>query len=233
MYSWWNTIHWPSINETETICFPFLLSSTWRHADLECIHSQLKSSKVKKMEMLLEAVESSYTAAFNNILQDVVAGNDTSYTTDETAKLNEIYLLRCSTCLIEELKRDLRWLLFTFAHVVLSLLNRLGSNLSSPALEEAKDICTYLRPLQRLFEDMETAEFSDVRGQIGPLMHTVCLVWANSKYYSSPARLIVLLQETCNLLIQQVKYNFFSGSSDTTYTTRFFFFKPLCCFACC
>ncbi|XP_044194722.1 dynein heavy chain 9, axonemal isoform X6 [Thunnus albacares] len=117
-----------------------------RYADLECIHSQLKSSKVKKMEMLLEAVESSYSPAFSNILQDVIA-----------------------------------------------------------ALEEAKDICTYLRPLQRLFEDMETAEFSEVRGQIGPLMHTVCLVWANSRYYNSPARLIVLLQETCNLLIQQAR----------------------------
>ncbi|KAM4623876.1 dynein axonemal heavy chain 9 isoform 1-T1 [Polymixia lowei] len=73
------------------------------------------------------------------------------------------------------------------------------------ALEEAKDICTHLRPLQRLFEDMENAEFPDVRGQIGPLMHTVCLVWANSRYYNTPARLIVLLQETCNLLIQQAQ----------------------------
>ncbi|KAM7371234.1 hypothetical protein PAMP_010722 [Pampus punctatissimus] len=117
-----------------------------RYADLEYIYSQLKSSKVKKMEMLLEAVESSYSPAFSNILQDVLA-----------------------------------------------------------ALEEAKDICTYLKPLQRLFEDMESAEFSDVRGQIGPLMHIVCLVWANSRYYNTPARLIVLLQETCNLLIQQAR----------------------------
>lgn len=71
-------------------------------------------------------------------------------------------------------------------------------------MEEAKDICTYLRPLQRLFEDMEDAQFPDVRRHIGPLMHTVCLVWANSRYYNTPARLLVLLQETSNLLIQQV-----------------------------
>uniref|UniRef100_A0A3Q3NPA1 Dynein heavy chain 9, axonemal-like n=1 Tax=Labrus bergylta TaxID=56723 RepID=A0A3Q3NPA1_9LABR len=113
-----------------------------RCADLECIHSQLKSSKVNKMGMLLEAVESSYSPAFTNMKQAVS--------------------------------------------------------------QEAKDICTHLRPLQRLFEDMENAEFPEVRGQIGPLMHTVCLVWANSRYYNNPARLIVLLQETCNLLIQQV-----------------------------
>nr|XP_004569740.1 dynein heavy chain 9, axonemal [Maylandia zebra] len=71
------------------------------------------------------------------------------------------------------------------------------------ALEEAEDICTYLRPLQPLFTDMENVEIPAVKGLIGPLMHTVCLVWANSRYYNTPARLIVLLQETCNLLIQQ------------------------------
>ncbi|XP_068610643.1 dynein axonemal heavy chain 9 [Brachionichthys hirsutus] len=114
--------------------------------DLECIHSQLKSSKVDKMALLLEAVESSYCPAFMDMQQDVLA-----------------------------------------------------------ALEEAKDICTYLSPLQRLFEDMEAAEFPQVRGQIGPLMHAVCLVWANSRYYNTPGRLIVLLQETCNLLVQQAR----------------------------
>lgn len=51
--------------------------SPWRYADLECIHSQLKSSKVDKMAMLLEAVESSYSPAFTNMQQDVRAGNDT------------------------------------------------------------------------------------------------------------------------------------------------------------
>ncbi|XP_056152723.1 LOW QUALITY PROTEIN: dynein heavy chain 9, axonemal [Lampris incognitus] len=115
-----------------------------RHADLECIHSQLKSSKVTKMAVLLEAMESSYYPAFRNLQQDVLA-----------------------------------------------------------ALEEAKDICTYLRPLQHLFEDMENADFPDVKVQIAPLMHAICLVWANSRYYNTPARLIVLLQETCNLLMQQ------------------------------
>uniref|UniRef100_G3NCH8 Dynein, axonemal, heavy chain 9 n=1 Tax=Gasterosteus aculeatus aculeatus TaxID=481459 RepID=G3NCH8_GASAC len=117
-----------------------------RYADLECIHSQLKASKVEAMAMLLEAVESSYAPAFINMQQDVLA-----------------------------------------------------------AMEEAKDICTYLRPLQRLFEDMEDAQFPDVRRHIGPLMHTVCLVWANSRYYNTPARLLVLLQETSNLLIQQAR----------------------------
>ncbi|KAM9424094.1 dynein axonemal heavy chain 9 isoform 2-T2 [Pholidichthys leucotaenia] len=117
-----------------------------RCADLDCIYSQLQSSQVNKIAMLLEAVESSYAPSLLSMQQDVLA-----------------------------------------------------------ALEEAKGICVYLKPLQRLFDDMENVEFPDVRCQIGPLMHTVCLVWTNSRYYNTPARLIVLLQEMCNLLIQQAR----------------------------
>ncbi|KAK5876299.1 hypothetical protein CesoFtcFv8_025666 [Champsocephalus esox] len=117
-----------------------------RYADLECIHSQINSSKVNKMALLLEAVESSYAPAFTSLQQGVLT-----------------------------------------------------------ALEEAEDVHFYLRPLQPLLEDMESAEFPDVRAQIGPLMHTVCLVWANSRYYNTPPRLVVLLQETSNLLVQQAR----------------------------
>lgn len=115
--------------------------------------------------------------------------------------------LECSTCICSTLS-----------------LNWLWACLRLPALEEARDICTYLRPLQRLFEDMENVEFPDVRGQIGPLMHTVCLVWANSRYYNTPARLIVLLQETCNLLIQQVSCTDFSLPSASPILRVAFFF---------
>ncbi|XP_064179132.1 dynein heavy chain 9, axonemal [Anguilla rostrata] len=73
------------------------------------------------------------------------------------------------------------------------------------ALEEARDINVYLKPLQRLFESLESVEFNEIKSQIGPLMHSVCLTWANSKYYNTPARIIVLLQEICNLLIQQAR----------------------------
>lgn len=144
--------------------------------------------------MLLEAAESSYFPAFTNMQQDVLAGNVTiKYTWNVKT---EILLSGVS-----------------FSYAVLCPWTDCCSHLHSPALEEAKDICTYLRPLERLFEDMESAEFPDVRGHIGPLMHTVCLVWANSRYYNTPARLIVLLQETCNLLIQQVNCTVFSLSS--------------------
>uniref|UniRef100_A0A3Q2SZQ2 Dynein axonemal heavy chain 9 n=1 Tax=Fundulus heteroclitus TaxID=8078 RepID=A0A3Q2SZQ2_FUNHE len=116
--------------------------------NLECLHYQLNSCKVKQIKAWLEAVESSYYPAFMNMQREVLAGK---------------------------------------------------------TLEEAKDVCIYLTPLQRLFEELENVEFPDVKGQIKAVMHTICLVWTNSKHYNTPGRLIVLLQETCNLLIQQAR----------------------------
>lgn len=72
------------------------------------------------------------------------------------------------------------------------------------ALKEAKNIRAFLKPMEKHLEDLESADFSEVKGKIAGLMHTVCLIWANSNYYNKPGRLIVLLQEICNLLIQQV-----------------------------
>ncbi|XP_077101765.1 dynein axonemal heavy chain 9 [Siphateles boraxobius] len=73
------------------------------------------------------------------------------------------------------------------------------------ALNEAKDINAFLKSMEKRLEDVEGADFSEVKGKIAGLMHTVCLIWANSKHYNKPARLIVLLQEICNLLIQQAR----------------------------
>ncbi|KAK7919110.1 hypothetical protein WMY93_010394 [Mugilogobius chulae] len=115
-----------------------------RRADLECIYSQLTSTRAQKMAAVLEAVQSSYTDSFNSLRRDVLQ-----------------------------------------------------------ALEEAWDVCAHLKPLQRLLQDLEEAEFPQVKGHMAPLMHTVCLLWARSRFYCRPARIIVLLQEMCNLLLQQ------------------------------
>ncbi|KAM3922058.1 dynein axonemal heavy chain 9 [Leptodactylus fuscus] len=73
------------------------------------------------------------------------------------------------------------------------------------ALSEAQDINLYLKPLQRHFEEIENFEFNEVKPVIAPLIHVLCLVWAQSKYYNTPARIIVLMQEVCNLFIQQAR----------------------------
>ncbi|XP_008058125.2 dynein heavy chain 9, axonemal-like [Carlito syrichta] len=71
------------------------------------------------------------------------------------------------------------------------------------ALAEARDIHVHLVPLHRHLETLENAEFPEVKSQLHPLLHVVCLIWATCKCYRFPGRLTVLLQEICNLLIQQ------------------------------
>uniref|UniRef100_A0A8C8ZVZ0 Dynein axonemal heavy chain 9 n=1 Tax=Prolemur simus TaxID=1328070 RepID=A0A8C8ZVZ0_PROSS len=71
------------------------------------------------------------------------------------------------------------------------------------ALAEARDIHVHLVPLRRHLETLENAEFPEVKPRLQALLHVICLIWATCKFYRSPGRLTVLLQEICNLLIQQ------------------------------
>ena len=72
------------------------------------------------------------------------------------------------------------------------------------ALDEARDISIHLKPLRRLLDDMEQFDFSELDKIIPAILHTVGLIWANSKYYCRAPRVIVLLQELCNMLIEMV-----------------------------
>lgn len=59
-------------------------------------------------------------------------------------------------------------------------------------------------PLQHHLETLESLEFPKVKPRLQPLLHIVCLIWATCESYRCPGRLTVLLQEICNLLVQQV-----------------------------
>uniref|UniRef100_H3BBD5 Dynein axonemal heavy chain 17 n=1 Tax=Latimeria chalumnae TaxID=7897 RepID=H3BBD5_LATCH len=72
----------------------------------------------------------------------------------------------------------------------------------SAGLKEAKDIVLYLKPLRRLLEEMEQTEYTEIKPFVGMMMHTICLIWANSKHYNTPSKIIVILQEICNLFIE-------------------------------
>lgn len=73
------------------------------------------------------------------------------------------------------------------------------------ALEEARDINMFLKPLRRQLEDMEQYDFTEIEKILPALMHTIGLIWANSKFYCRPSRIIVLLQEMCNMLIEMAR----------------------------
>uniref|UniRef100_A0AAY5EZT2 Dynein heavy chain tail domain-containing protein n=1 Tax=Electrophorus electricus TaxID=8005 RepID=A0AAY5EZT2_ELEEL len=63
-----------------------------------------------------------------------------------------------------------------------------------------KTVTEELRPL---LLQVQEGEFSSIRMFIRPLFHLVFLVWTHCTSYRMPARLVVLLQELANLLIQQ------------------------------
>ncbi|KAG8514707.1 Dynein heavy chain 11, axonemal, partial [Galemys pyrenaicus] len=71
------------------------------------------------------------------------------------------------------------------------------------ALLEAQDVELYLTPLRKHIHLLQEMEFPQTRVLITPLFHTICLIWSHSKFYNTPARIIVLLQEFCNLFIDQ------------------------------
>ncbi|XP_067892376.1 dynein axonemal heavy chain 11 [Heterodontus francisci] len=71
------------------------------------------------------------------------------------------------------------------------------------ALSEAQDIELHLRPLKYHLSHLEESNFPEIEPLIAPLFHTICLIWSHSRYYCFPSRIIVLLQEFCNLIINQ------------------------------
>ncbi|XP_071881804.1 dynein axonemal heavy chain 17 [Anas platyrhynchos] len=79
----------------------------------------------------------------------------------------------------------------------------------SAGLQEADNISLYLQPLQTLLEEMEQAEYAQLQSYIDRVLYTVCLTWVHSEHYSTPSRVIVILQEICNLLIEMTR-NFLS-----------------------
>ncbi|XP_035168476.1 LOW QUALITY PROTEIN: dynein heavy chain 17, axonemal [Oxyura jamaicensis] len=79
----------------------------------------------------------------------------------------------------------------------------------SAGLQEANNISLYLQPLQVLLEEMEQAEYVQLQSYIDRVLYTVCLTWVHSEHYNTPSRVIVILQEICNLLIEMTR-NFLS-----------------------
>jgi dynein heavy chain len=80
------------------------------------------------------------------------------------------------------------------------------------ALAEAQDILVHLKPLRRHLDNVSNSGFDEMERYLETLMHCVCLIWGHSKYYCSAARIIVLIQEIDNLLIEMAR-SYLGGSS--------------------
>ncbi|XP_075576162.1 dynein axonemal heavy chain 17 isoform X2 [Pelecanus crispus] len=79
----------------------------------------------------------------------------------------------------------------------------------SAGLEEAKDVSLHLQPLWILLEEMEQADYSQLQPYVDRALCTVHLLRAHCQHYGSAARVVVILQEICNLLMEMTR-NFLS-----------------------
>lgn len=71
------------------------------------------------------------------------------------------------------------------------------------SLAEAKDICIYLMPLKKHIQVLEETDFSECIPLLPVIVHVVALIWVHCKYFDQ-VKLIILLKQISNLLIQQV-----------------------------
>nr|CAH7754609.1 unnamed protein product [Callosobruchus chinensis] len=70
------------------------------------------------------------------------------------------------------------------------------------ALVEARDICIYLKALLPNINRFEDAEIFEADKLVNPLVYCVGLLWANSKYYATNDRIVVLWKMIVNMMIE-------------------------------
>ena len=77
----------------------------------------------------------------------------------------------------------------------------------SMARVEATENYKFLTTLQDRFIDLmdQSKELPEVAELFVPIMHTILLIWQYSTYYNTPARLLVLIREICNAIINQCR----------------------------
>lgn len=76
------------------------------------------------------------------------------------------------------------------------------------ARAEANDNQMFLSTLNDLFSKLTTEgqELSEINDLFMPIMHTILLIWNYSQYYNTPSRLVVLIREVSNAIIDQCRY---------------------------
>ena len=94
---------------------------------------------------------------------------------------------------------------------------------SRAALDEAIDVYIYLKPMRRHFEELEESDFADLKEHLPPMFHCLCLVWSHCKHYQQPSRLVVLLQEITNLMLDLVS-PYYNALYICIYLHNFFIF---------
>lgn len=123
--------------------------------------------------------------------------------------LKDIYKIRETFCILKDANAHSLFYCTSPCQVprcwVLSAeINLLFLHVLVIAVLEAEDIDLHLRPLRRLISNLEERSFPKVDALLPALFHTLCLIWSRSQHYCTPQRIVVLLQEFCNLIVDKV-----------------------------
>jgi len=80
------------------------------------------------------------------------------------------------------------------------------------AKSEANENYKYLLTLRPLFDQLTDAgkDFTEIPDLFPQIMHVILLIWKYSPNYNTPSRLVVLIREICNAIINQCR-NFIDG----------------------
>ncbi|KAK1930304.1 Dynein beta chain [Phytophthora citrophthora] len=72
------------------------------------------------------------------------------------------------------------------------------------ARAEANDNRHYLWPLAKWFEQLASApSLPEIRDLFRPICHSILLIWKSSRFYNTPARLVVLIRQICNEIVRK------------------------------
>ena len=72
------------------------------------------------------------------------------------------------------------------------------------ARTEANDTVKFLQPLAPWLDRLEgMSELPELQQLFKPIMRCLLLVWKHSRFYNTPARLVVIMREICNSVVRQ------------------------------
>ncbi|KAF4325335.1 hypothetical protein BBI17_000424 [Phytophthora kernoviae] len=72
------------------------------------------------------------------------------------------------------------------------------------ARAEANDNSHYVRPLAKWFTRLaDEQSLPEIRNLFRPICHSILLIWKCSRFYNTPARLVVLIRQICNEIIRK------------------------------
>ena len=75
---------------------------------------------------------------------------------------------------------------------------------------EANDNMKHLKTLEKWVNKLNEDDFVNISATFKPILHTTMLIWKHSMYYNTPSRLVILIREICNSIIDQA-CRFISG----------------------